>query len=108
MILLIKALCGALIVVFISLISKTSNFFIAGLIPLFPTFALIAHYIVGTERTNADLKSTIIFGMLSLIPYFFYLLTVYLLIDKYKLIPSLLIGVVVWAIVAGVIIFFWK
>ena len=30
--------------------SKTKIHYIAGLIPLFPTFALIAHYIVASER----------------------------------------------------------
>jgi uncharacterized membrane protein (GlpM family) len=28
------------------------NYYLAGLVPLFPTFALIAHYIVGSERTH--------------------------------------------------------
>lgn len=104
----IRALAGAAIVVLISIFSKTPNFFIAGLLPLFPTFALIAHYIVGTERTTADLKTTIIFGMLSLIPYFLYLLAVYLTLDKYKLIPSLVIGVIVWVIAAAILITLWN
>ncbi len=48
--LLIKALLGALVVVLIGILAKTKNYAIAGLIPLFPTFALIAHYIVASER----------------------------------------------------------
>ncbi|EAQ4474364.1 hypothetical protein GCW25_00810 [Salmonella enterica] len=48
--LVIKAALGALVVVLIGLLSKTKNYYIAGLIPLFPTFALIAHYIVASER----------------------------------------------------------
>ena len=40
---------------------------------LFPTFALIAHYIVGKGRSVDDLKTTIVFGMWSIIPYFVYL-----------------------------------
>lgn len=48
--LLIKALLGALVVVLIGVLSKTKNYYIAGLIPLFPTFALIANYIVASER----------------------------------------------------------
>lgn len=49
-----KCLLGALAVLIIALLSKTKSFFISGLVPLFPTFALIAHYIVGTERTMED------------------------------------------------------
>lgn len=36
-------------VALIALLSRSRNFFIAGLAPLFPTFALIAHYIVGSK-----------------------------------------------------------
>ncbi|MFA0070805.1 GlpM family protein, partial [Vibrio breoganii] len=44
-----KCLLGAAAVLLIALLSKSKSFYIAGLVPLFPTFALIAHYIVGTE-----------------------------------------------------------
>ena len=60
MALVIKAAIGALVVLLIGLLSKTKNYYIAGLIPLFPTFALIAHYIVATERgVEADRKSAV-------------------------------------------------
>ena len=48
--LVIKAALGALVVLLIGVLAKTKNYYIAGLIPLFPTFALIAHYIVASER----------------------------------------------------------
>ena len=38
------------------------NYYLAGLVPLFPTFALIAHYIVGSERAHDELKKTILYG----------------------------------------------
>ncbi len=40
--LVIKAALGALVVLLIGVLAKTKNYYIAGLIPLFPTFALIA------------------------------------------------------------------
>lgn len=51
--LVIKAALGALVVVLIGVLAKTKNYYIAGLIPLFPTFALIAHYIrpVNVDRS---------------------------------------------------------
>ncbi len=70
MALLIKAALGALVVVLIGILAKTRNYYIAGLIPLFPTFALIAHYIVASERGTEALRTTIVFGMWSIIPYF--------------------------------------
>ena len=48
--LLIKGLLGALVVVLIGVLAKTKNYAIAGLVPLFPTFALIAHYIVARDH----------------------------------------------------------
>uniref|UniRef100_UPI0038F729E4 GlpM family protein n=1 Tax=Streptomyces europaeiscabiei TaxID=146819 RepID=UPI0038F729E4 len=65
---------GAAVVVLIALLSRTRNYYIAGLVPLFPTFALLAHYIVASERGTAALRTTVIFGMWAIIPYFVYLL----------------------------------
>ncbi|MCS5931143.1 GlpM family protein [Klebsiella pneumoniae subsp. pneumoniae] len=42
---------------------ENQNYAIAGLVPLFPTFALIAHYIVASERGIEALRATIVFGM---------------------------------------------
>ncbi|KHH51267.1 GlpM family protein, partial [Escherichia coli] len=55
--LVIKAALGALVVLLIGVLAKTRNYYIAGLIPLFPTFALIAHYIVASERGIEALRA---------------------------------------------------
>jgi membrane protein GlpM len=106
--LLTKALVGALIVIIIQLVSRTKNAYMAGLVPLFPTFALIAHYIVGSGGTKGELKETILFGMFSLIPYFVYLLTLYFLIDRLKLVPSLLGATFFWVASATILIVIWN
>ncbi|OCC31449.1 GlpM family protein [Shigella sonnei] len=64
--LVINAAFGALVVLLIGVLAKTKNYYIAGLIPLFPTFALIAHYIVASERGIEALRATIIFSMWSI------------------------------------------
>ena len=51
--LVIKAALGALVVLLIGVLAKTKNYYIAGLIPLFPTFALIAHYICLLYTSDA-------------------------------------------------------
>ena len=53
------ALGGHLIL--IQVLARTKNAYVAGLVPLFPTFALIAHYPVGTQRGTTELKQTIQF-----------------------------------------------
>jgi membrane protein GlpM len=57
--LLLKASLGALVVVVMALLSRTKNYYLAGLVPMFPTFTIIAHYIIGTTRTNAELKTNL-------------------------------------------------
>ncbi|MDK2614099.1 GlpM family protein, partial [Vibrio vulnificus] len=75
--LFLKSLLGAVAVVIIALLSKSKNFYIAGLVPLFPAFALIAHFIVGSERSMEELRQTALFGLWSLLPYAAYLAAVY-------------------------------
>lgn len=106
--LLAKALIGALMVLLIGLLSRTRNYYIAGLLPLFPTFALMAHYIVGSERGMADLKATILFGMWVVVPYLAYLTSLYWLVDRFRLVPSLLIALLVWTVTAAGAVLLWQ
>lgn len=108
MALLIKALAGALVVVVIQLLSRSRTYYIAGMVPLFPTFALISHYVVGTERTAGELRRTILFGALSLIPYSVYLASLYVLVGRWTLRASLLGAVLCWTIAAAVLIVIWQ
>ncbi len=104
----IKALAGAIIVIIIQLFSRSKSVYIAGLVPLFPTFALIAHYLVGTERGAFELKQTIRFGMWSLIPYFVYLAAMYQLVDRCSLRTSLLLSTACWLGSAAILILLWN
>ncbi|MDF0535505.1 GlpM family protein [Shewanella sp. A32] len=102
-----KCLLGALAVLLIALLSKSKSFFISGLVPLFPTFALIAHYIVGSARTMADLRTTALFGLYSLIPYAAYLVAVYQFSYKFSLTGTLSLATLVWLIFAFILLIFW-
>ena len=106
--LFLKCLLGALAVLLIALLSRTKSFFVAGLVPLFPTFALIAHYIVGTERSATDLRATALFGLWSLVPYAIYLLAVYWLSVRLALVATLLWATLAWALGAVVILAVWS
>jgi membrane protein GlpM len=105
--LILKAALGAAVVVILAALSKTRNYYIAGLVPLFPTFALIAHFIVGKTRSVDDLKTTIVFGMWSIIPYFIYLATLYVMVDRMRLEASLAVATVAWLIAATVLVTVW-
>ena len=58
-----KGILGSIIIWIISWLSKSKNYFIAGLVPLFPTFALLAHFIIYSERGVSDLKQTILWNV---------------------------------------------
>ncbi|MDU5154042.1 GlpM family protein [uncultured Citrobacter sp.] len=105
--LVIKAALGALVVVLIGVLAKTKNYYIAGLIPLFPTFALIAHYIVASERGIEALRTTIVFSMWSIIPYFVYLVSLWYFTGFMRLPGALGGSVVCWGLSAWLLIFCW-
>lgn len=103
----LKCALGAVAVLVIALLSKSKSFYIAGLVPLFPTFALIAHYIVGAERSAADLRTTALFGLWSLFPYAVYLLVVYALSVRLSLVATLSLATTAWAGAAAVLLLVW-
>ncbi len=105
--LVIKAAIGALVVVLIALLAKSRNYYIAGLVPLFPTFALIAHYIVATERSIEALRTTIVFGIWAIIPYFIYLISLYWLVGSMRLTFALVCTVLCWIVAAWLLIIAW-
>nr|WP_115218942.1 GlpM family protein [Suttonella indologenes] len=49
----IKAAIGAISVIIIQLLAQSRHYYLAALVPLFPTFALISHYILGNSRAPA-------------------------------------------------------
>lgn len=106
--LLVKALIGAFVVVLIAILSKSRHYYIAGLVPLFPTFALIAHYIVGSERSIDALRTTIIFSLWAVIPYIVYLISLYVMINYVKLFTALTTSVICWIIAAWLLVQLWN
>lgn len=105
--LFLKSLIGAVAVVLIALLSKSKSFYIAGLVPLFPTFAMIAHYIVGTERTMTELRTTALFGLWSLVPYAVYLGCVYCLCVRFDIVRTLLLSTLAWTAAATILLVIW-
>ncbi|HUP09628.1 MAG TPA: GlpM family protein [Caldimonas sp.] len=107
MALALKCLLGALAVLVIALLSRTRSYYVAGLVPLFPTFALIAHAIVGSERGPADLRTTALFGLWSLVPYAAYLVAVMALAPRTGLVATLGLATLAWVAAAAVLLAAW-
>jgi len=105
--LFLKCMVGALAVLIIALLSRSKSFFVAGLVPLFPTFGIIAHYIVGTDRTATDLQTTALFGLWSIIPYATYLGAVFYLSTRHSLATTLVAATILWCLSATVLLLAW-
>ena len=106
--LFLKCGLGAAVVLIISILSKSKAFYIAGLVPLFPTFALIAHVIVSQQQGAEALQKTALFGLWSLIPYFIYLFMVYVLATKMSMWSCLGLATLCWVIAAAGLIYGWQ
>ncbi len=106
--LFLKCTLGAAVVLLISILSKSKAFYIAGLVPLFPTFALIAHVIVLQQQGAEALQKTALFGLWSLIPYFIYLFMVYVLATKMSMWSCLGLATLCWIVAAAGLIYGWQ
>lgn len=106
--LFLKCMLGAGVVLVISILSKSKAFYIAGLVPLFPTFALIAHVIVYQQKGAEALQKTALFGLWSLIPYAIYLIAVYLLATRLSMWSCLGLATLCWMVAAAGLIYGWQ
>ncbi|MEB6624288.1 GlpM family protein [Acinetobacter pittii] len=106
--LFLKCMLGAAVVLIISILSKSKAFYIAGLVPLFPTFALIAHVIVYQQKGAEALQKTALFGLWSLIPYAIYLVAVYVLATRMSMWSCLGLATLCWVVAAAGLIYSWQ
>lgn len=106
--LFLKCMLGAGVVLIISILSKSKAFYIAGLVPLFPTFALIAHVIVFQQKGAEALQKTALFGLWSLIPYAIYLAAVYVLATRMSMWSCLGVATLCWVVAAAGLIYGWQ
>ncbi|HEE6561353.1 TPA: GlpM family protein [Acinetobacter baumannii] len=106
--LFLKCMLGAGVVLTISILSKSKAFYIAGLVPLFPTFALIAHVIVFQQEGAEALQKTALFGLWSLIPYAIYLVAVYVLATRMSMWSCLGVATLCWVVAAAGLIYGWQ
>ncbi len=95
------------IVIALSLLALTKYYPLAGLVPLLPIFALIAHYIAGSKRTRVELKRTMLFSLYSMVPLLIYLIALYALIDLMPLKWALICASALWCLPATLLLILW-
>lgn len=105
---LLKGLLGAAVVIVIGLLTQSRFIYLAGLAPLFPTFAVIAHFLAYRQAGAPAVKVVAWFDFLSMLPYLAYLLAVLLLIDRWGFARTLLAALGTWLVAAALIILVWN
>jgi len=94
-----KGIIGGLVTGLIAWMAKKGTL-LPGIIPLFPTFAIIALFIVGHDAGASSFRQVTISGMKTLPAYLAFSLGAYLAISHFDYRLAVLIGVACWAIVA--------
>lgn len=102
-----KGLLGSLVVLIIFYLSKTSHYYIAGLVPLFPSFGLIAIIAIFKIRGYGSVRETALFSIFSILPYFFYLFSLYFLIDYFDFYIAVAVSVILWIVISFILIKRW-
>ena len=93
----LKLILSFIVVGIIAIISKTNNYFLAMVVPFFPTFTIVA-LLNNFERSPLEIKSMLIYGLISLPSLVVFYLAMYLLIDHLSLGVSVMVSLLFWSI----------
>ncbi|SDT14267.1 membrane protein GlpM [Bradyrhizobium canariense] len=94
-----KGIVGGLMTAAIVWLSKRGNT-LPGILPLFPTFALIALLVVGAKNDNAGFREACVAGAKTIPAYLAFLGVCYFTIGRLDYRVALLGGLATWLIVA--------
>lgn len=104
----IKGVLGALVAILLHFAVNSRHYYLAGLIPLFPTFALFAHTMFASGERVTDMQASAQFGLWSLFPYAVYLSLVCLLAFRMNVWLVLAASTAGWAAAAVAIFILWN
>lgn len=102
---LVKFFFGGTIVTLVTLIAKTGNNTLAGIVMMFPAIILTSLFFLSLENPES-VKETAFVGLIGLTTTAALLLTIALTIEKLPSFLSLLLGVASWFLVAVVVFLF--
>ena len=97
-----KGLVGGGLTAIIALLAKKGNI-LPGILPLFPTFALIALYIIGLKQDPQAFKQASSATLKTIPAYFVFLMICYFIIDKFDFKITLTLALLGWFLAAFII-----
>lgn len=106
--LFIKCIMAAIIMVIVDYISKTDNYYIAGLVLSFPGLSILAYYFMYMEQGPAKVRETTYFAIFSAIPFIIFLLVLNLTLKNHTIFKSILVSSMTWVFLSSILIVAWK
>ncbi len=106
--LLLSGIFGACVAICVALLARSQFYILAGLAPLFPTFALFAHFLSYREGGADQVRDVALFGVFSTIPYLMYVLSVYVLVQFLRIEWALLLALILWCVGAYILYAVWN
>ena len=104
----LSGLAGAVVAIFVAVLARSNLYVLAGLAPLFPTFAVFAHLLSHKNGGIEQVRDVALFGMFAVIPYLAYVATLYFGLEKMRFEWALTTGIVFWCITAFILFAVWN
>ncbi len=105
---IVSGIAGAAVAVLIAAFARSNFYILAGLMPLFPTFALFTHILSYKEGGVEQVKEVALFGIYSVIPYLAYVAIIYFASERMRFEYTVSIGMLCWFLSAGLLYFWWS
>ncbi|MER0239087.1 GlpM family protein [Fulvimarina sp. MAC8] len=99
-----KGIVGGILTALIVIASKKGDV-LPGILPLAPTFAIIALIAVGAKGDPAGFRTTALAGMKTIPAYFTFLLVAWYLVSRFDYKIAIIGGMVAWFAVVGLIFY---
>jgi len=106
--LLLKCAAAVLAMAGVHVLSRSSNYYAAGLALSFPGLSMLAYYFLYREQGGEKVRVTTEFALFAVIPFFLFLLSLHCSLRKHGIGGSLLISGGVWLCGASLLLTVWN
>lgn len=102
------AAIGAGVATSLAVLARLNLYYLMGLVPLFPAFALIAHVTAAASGETINMRIAAVFGLYALIPYACYLIAIIALSHTWSAPLAIGLGLVAWFAIAFGLVTAWN
>lgn len=103
-----KSLIGAVLTALIAWLAKQGHTLLPGVLPLSPTFGLIALWLIGMQNDTHTFQATCIASLKTIPAYLVFVGACHWGIERLNFESTLLLGLVLWFVMAGIMFAAWR